>query len=120
MRSHWLEAVAGSYHVIVANPPYIPSAEIAGLEPEVAHWEPRAALDGGSDGLDAYRALLGETRRVLAPDGWAVFEVGHDQAADVTMLAAEYGLEPAPANWAALQDLGGHTRCVAVATPRRN
>jgi len=120
IRSHWLEGVAGTYHLLVANPPYIPSAEIAGLEPEVAHWEPCASLDGGPDGLDAYRAILGETRRVLAPEGWAVFEVGHDQAADVAALAAGHGLVPAPADWAALRDLGGYTRCVAVATPRRN
>jgi release factor glutamine methyltransferase len=117
IRSHWLVGIAGSYHVLVANPPYIRSADIAGLEPEVALWEPRAALDGGPDGLEAYRAILGETGRVLAPDGWAVFEVGHDQASDVAALAAGYGLVPAPADWSALRDLGGHTRCVAVATP---
>jgi release factor glutamine methyltransferase len=120
IRSCWLEDVAGRYHILVANPPYIPSAEIAALAPEVALWEPRVALDGGPDGLDAYRAVLGDVARVLEPDGWAVFEVGHDQAAEVAALAINHGLVPAPLAWPLLRDLGGNTRCVALATSGRN
>jgi release factor glutamine methyltransferase len=120
IRSHWLEEITGRYHILVANPPYIPSDEIAALAPEVAQWDPRVALDGGPDGLDAYRVILGDTMRVLEPDGWAVFEVGHDQAAEVAALAIDHGLVPAPLDWSLLRDLGGNTRCVAAATSGRN
>ncbi len=120
VRSHWLEEVSDRYHLIVSNPPYIPSGEIATLAPEVARWDPRAALDGGPDGLEAYRAILADTPRVLESSGFAVFEVGHDQAAAVSAIASEHGLRPAPLNWPLLRDLGGNTRCVAVATSGRN
>jgi release factor glutamine methyltransferase len=120
VRSHWLEDVTGRYHLLVANPPYIPSGEIDALEPEVAEWDPRAALDGGPDGLDAYRAIIPELPRVLEPHGWAIFEVGHDQAAEVAALAVNHKLVPAPLDWPRLRDLGGNRRCVAVATSGRN
>lgn len=77
--SDWLERIEGTFHLIVANPPYIPTLDIAGLAPEVASWDPHAALDGGPDGLDAYRTILGGIGRVMAPQGWAVFEVGAGQ-----------------------------------------
>lgn len=120
IRSRWLDEVDGRYHLLVTNPPYVPRDEIVSLAPEVAQWEPHRALDGGPDGLDAYRAILADTSRVLVPGGWAVFEVGHDQAAAVAMLAVNHGMEPAPLEWPLLRDLGGHTRCVAVATSGRN
>jgi release factor glutamine methyltransferase len=120
VQSRWLDDVDGRYQLIVSNPPYIPSAEIAGLAAEVAQWDPRRALDGGPDGLDAYRAILTEARRALEPDGLAVFEVGHDQAARVSALAINHGLVPAPLDWPPLRDLGGNTRCVAAATSGRN
>ncbi|MFN3743364.1 MAG: peptide chain release factor N(5)-glutamine methyltransferase [Hyphomicrobiaceae bacterium] len=120
IRSCWLEDVAGRYHILVANPPYIPSEEISALAPEVAEWEPRVALDGGPDGLDAYRAILSDVARVLEPEGWAVFEVGHDQAVEVAALAVNHGLVPAPLEWPLLRDLGGNTRCVALATSGRD
>jgi release factor glutamine methyltransferase len=120
IRSHWLEDVRGRYHLIVSNPPYIPSGEITTLAPEVARWDPWAALDGGPDGLEAYRAILADTSRVLEASGSAVFEVGHDQAAAVSAIALKHGLAAAPLNWPLLCDLGGNTRCVAVATSGRN
>lgn len=120
IQSRWLDDITGSYHVLVANPPYIRSGEIASLAPEVALWDPRAALDGGLDGLDAYRAILADTSRILEPDGWAVLEVGHDQAAAVAALAMSHRLAPAPLDWPLLRDLGGNTRCVALATSDRN
>src|SRR5581483_6657730 len=64
----WREAI-GSFDLILSNPPYIPSDDIAGLDPEVRLYEPRAALDGGTDGLDAYRALAGLLPRLLRPGG---------------------------------------------------
>lgn len=112
--SHWLDDVAGRYHVIVANPPYIQSGDVAALAPEVTEWDPPAALDGGHDGLDAYRAILADVQRVLDPGGWVVFEVGHGQASQVAELAAASGLERAPMDWPLLKDLGGRQRCVAV------
>lgn len=120
VRSHWLEEVRDRYHLMVSNPPYIPTGEITALAPEVARWDPRAALDGGPDGLEAYRAILADTSRVLEASGFAVFEVGHDQAAAVSAIATKNGLEPAPLNWPLLRDLGGNTRCVAAATSGRN
>jgi release factor glutamine methyltransferase len=91
---HWGQALAGPMDVILANPPYICSELIDSLAPEVARFEPRAALDGGGDGLDAYRALAGETRRLLKRDGIALFELGAGQATAVSALMTEAGLTP--------------------------
>src|SRR5690606_4733682 len=90
IQSRWLDDIEGRYHLLVTNPPYIRSGDIASLAPEVAQWDPRAALDGGPDGLDAYRAILADALRVLDPGGWAVFEVGHDQAAAVAAFAINH------------------------------
>jgi release factor glutamine methyltransferase len=101
----------GGFDLILSNPPYIEAGAIAGLEPEVASREPRSALDGGADGLDAYRALLPEIGRLLAPRGRAVIELGQGQRAAVEGLAA----------WAGLQvlgcraDLGGVERALVLA-----
>ena len=106
----WGEALAGPVDVILTNPPYICSRAIDGLAPEVARYEPRAALDGGSDGLDAYRALAGETRRLLAPDGVAFFELGEGQAPAVASLMAAVGLEAKSSR----RDLAGIERVLVV------
>jgi release factor glutamine methyltransferase len=108
----WGETISGRADVIVANPPYIPTVEIEALAPEVARYEPRRALDGGMDGLAAYRELAPVTRRLLAGDGIALFEVGAGQHEAVVRLLGDGGL--------ALQsvkcDLSGVARCV-VAKP---
>lgn len=112
-----LEEVGGPYHLLVANPPYIPTGEIAGLDAEVRDHDPHRALDGGADGLDHYRALAAGLAEVV-PEGWALFEVGAGQAADVAdILRAALGrrLKGEVRTWA---DLGGHPRCVAVRTQR--
>jgi len=83
---------AGTYAMVVSNPPYIPSADIAGLMPEVRDYEPRLALDGGADGLDAYRALADQAGQLLQPGGWLLVEVGFDQAAAVQGLWGRAGL----------------------------
>ncbi|HEX9078730.1 MAG TPA: peptide chain release factor N(5)-glutamine methyltransferase [Desulfuromonadaceae bacterium] len=89
-----LEPVAGRrFDLIVSNPPYIPTADIAGLEPEVRDHEPMGALDGGRDGLDAYRALIPAAPACLAPGGWLMVEVGIGQAPDVAALFAGNGFE---------------------------
>lgn len=107
----WGEALAGSVDVILTNPPYICSEAIAGLAPEVARYEPLVALDGGGDGLRAYRALAGETRRLLAPGGIALFELGDGQAPAVASLMAAAGL----ATKTSRRDLAGIERVLVVA-----
>jgi len=81
------------FDVIVSNPPYIVAKVIETLAPEVKDHDPRAALDGGKDGLDAYRAIVGEARHWLKPDGWVVVEIGYDQAAPVRSLFIKAGFE---------------------------
>lgn len=81
--------VAGAtFDAVVSNPPYIPSAEIDGLMPEVSVHEPRLALDGGPDGLDVVRKLLADAARFLAPGGRLLFEIGEGQAATAAALPA--------------------------------
>jgi len=83
------EPVPGErFDIIVSNPPYIPTGDLAGLEPEVREFEPHAALDGGVDGLDFYRLIVRETVGHLQPGGWLLVEVGVDQAEAVKELFA--------------------------------
>jgi release factor glutamine methyltransferase len=86
-------ALAGGCDLVVSNPPYIATPEIATLAPDVRDFDPRPALDGGSDGLAAYRAIAADARRLLAPGGWLMVEVGIGQAEAVTALLAGIGLE---------------------------
>ena len=82
---------AKPFDLIVTNPPYIAAAEIAGLQAEIRHFEPRAALDGGADGLDCLRLILTEAADRLASGGHLVVEMGADQAESVTALASTVG-----------------------------
>jgi release factor glutamine methyltransferase len=107
---HWDDAVEGEFDLVVSNPPYIATAEIPQLEPEVAAFEPRLALDGGADGLDAYRALARRLGRRLAEDGFAILEVGVGQAAEVASICSRAGLEV----HGRARDLAGRERCVVV------
>jgi len=104
----WGSSLEETFHVIVANPPYIPSAGIPGLEPEVASYEPRLALDGGEDGLACYRALLADVTRLLMPWGRLFLEVGVGQAQSVASLCAGHGLTVT----GTARDLAGVPRCV--------
>jgi release factor glutamine methyltransferase len=105
-------AIGGPIDVLVSNPPYIPRHAIATLEPEVRAFDPRLALDGGRDGLDGYRAIAADARRLLAPDGILVVELGFGQAAAVISLFAAAGLAPS----APRHDLCGIPRAL-VARP---
>jgi release factor glutamine methyltransferase len=110
----WADALAGRFDLVLANPPYIETQAIGGLMPEVAEHEPRAALDGGADGLDAYRAIIAALPALLAPDGVAVLELGQGQAAEVAKLAVASGF-PVPG---LRQDLGGIARAMVLRTAR--
>ena len=70
---------AAAFDLVVSNPPYIASAEIDALQREVREWEPRAALDGGPDGLAVYRRLIPGAARLLRPGGWLILEIGATQ-----------------------------------------
>lgn len=91
----WDAALGGPADVIVSNPPYIRHEDIAGLDVEVREHDPILALDGGSDGLDGHRAVLGAAERLLAPNGLTVIEVGFDQAATLAEMAEHRGWKPA-------------------------
>jgi release factor glutamine methyltransferase len=105
-------ALAGPFDLVAANPPYVASATIATLAPEVCDHEPRRALDGGADGLDAYRALAADLPRLLAPHGVAVLELGAGQEAAVAALLAGGGLRP---HLPARTDLAGVPRALVAA-----
>ena len=92
LHASWTEGQPDAvFDAVASNPPYIPSDDIAGLDPEVSAHEPRLALDGGPDGLDAYRLLAPEVLRVLRPSGVFALEIGHDQGAAVEALMQAAG-----------------------------
>jgi release factor glutamine methyltransferase len=103
-------ALSGAFDLIVSNPPYIRSADIAGLSIEVRDYDPLLALDGGTDGLEAHRALIPQAARLLAPGGALVVEAGHGQSGEIQELIDTAGLiceRPPKA------DLAGIRRAVA-------
>lgn len=104
----WTAGLEGQFDLVLSNPPYIPGHEIDGLEPEVANYDPRLALDGGADGLDAYRAIIAQLDRVLAPGGTFGLEVGRGQAEAVQALAEEAGF----VTETPIRDLAGIPRVV--------
>jgi release factor glutamine methyltransferase len=119
-RSRWVAAdalagLAGPFDIMVSNPPYVRSADIARLAPEVARYDPHAALDGGSDGLAVFRRLA-EGVAGLVPDGWIVLEVGHDQADAVAALLSSPGALGSGARLRVFTDVAGMRRCVAGRT----
>lgn len=115
-------ALRGPFDLIVANPPYIPSDDIATLAPEVRLFDPRPALDGGADGLNFYRAIALATPELLAPDGAVVVEIGIGQADSVATIFVAAGLVPSPP----CPDLHGIPRAIVAAkvatkkTPNRS
>jgi release factor glutamine methyltransferase len=89
----WFAGVEGQFDIIVSNPPYIPAAEIGGLAPEVRDFDPHLALDGGVDGLEPYRIILGQIMPYLAQDGFLVLEFGQGQGPDVQAIARAGGFK---------------------------
>lgn len=108
---HYGTALQGPFDLVVSNPPYVASGEIAALPAEVRSFDPRLALDGGADGLAAYRALAADARRLLAPSGVLVVELGAGQFSAASALFAAAGLRPAgPPR----HDLSGVARALLV------
>ena len=108
----WTDPCRGeSFDLVVSNPPYVCRGEIATLEPEVRDFEPRAALDGGVDGLDAYRRLAPLVGAILEPGGSVVLEIGHGQRAAVLALFGARGFAPREIR----KDLAGIERVLVLA-----
>lgn len=104
----WFEGLSGQFDLILTNPPYIAAGEIAALSPEVAGHDPRAALDGGADGLDAYRSIAAKAAAFLAPGGHLLVEIGPTQVQAVARLFRAAGL--AVDEGGVLFDLAGRPR----------
>ena len=102
--------LSGPFDLIVSNPPYIRSADIAGLAAEVREFDPWAALDGGADGLDGYHALIPQAAGLLAPDAALIVEAGEGQIGQIEGIMTTAGLTPASVPKA---DLAGIQRAVA-------
>ena len=102
--------LSGPFDLIVSNPPYIRSADLAGLAAEVREFDPWAALDGGADGLDGYRALIPQAAGLLAPDAALIVEAGEGQIGQIEGIMTTAGLTPASVPKA---DLAGIQRAVA-------
>jgi release factor glutamine methyltransferase len=109
-----LENVVEQFHILVSNPPYLSTAELAAAEPEVSRFDPHLALDGGVDGLEIFRRLSKRIGTVVR-SGWIVLEVGHDQADSVAEI-----MQPVaggrPDELRVRRDVAGRRRCVAVRT----
>jgi release factor glutamine methyltransferase len=106
----WTEPLGGPFDLVVSNPPYIASAAVPQLMPEVSSFEPRFALDGGADGFDAYHTIIAAGPRLVTAGGFVVVEVGEGQASEITRIFAAAGLSARPP-W---KDLGGIDRVVAA------
>lgn len=92
IRCDYASTLSGPFDVIVSNPPYIRSSDITGLAPDVRDYDPHLALDGGADGLSAYRLIAGQVAALLTADGAVIVEVGHNQAAEVGQIMQAAGL----------------------------
>jgi len=114
IESEWMASVEGRFDLVISNPPYIPHGDIEGLDEEVRLHDPMLALDGGADGLDAYRALAGLLPDHLTHGGQVVIELGTGQAAEVTTIfeAAGFGVSRV------VSDLGGVPRALVAHMPR--
>jgi release factor glutamine methyltransferase len=109
----WGKGLEPGFDLVVSNPPYIPTPDLDGLGREVRDHDPLRALDGGADGLDAYRVLAPCTERLLAPGGLAFWEFGIGQADDVSQIAEEASLMVA----GTARDLGGLARVLIMKRP---
>jgi release factor glutamine methyltransferase len=109
----WGEGIAEVFDVVVSNPPYVPSDDIGALDPEVSEHEPWLALDGGADGLDCYRRLVGQLGYLVQPRGIVALEVGRGQAPAVARLVRDAGFRAVSVHG----DLAGIERVVLARRP---
>ena len=109
LADRFLKGQEGAFDAILSNPPYIPTAVVDTLDAEV-HAEPRAALDGGNDGLIFYRTMVEHAATYLKPDGFFLFEIGFDQADALRQIGAQYGFF----GYRMLRDYGGNDRVVCL------
>ncbi len=113
VQANWFEGINGRFDLIVSNPPYIPLGDIAGLAPDVREFDPPRALDGGPDGLEAYRRLASGAGGHLAPSGRVVLEIGAGQENAVNDLFTGQGFAGESRHF----DLAGHARCLVFSRP---
>jgi release factor glutamine methyltransferase len=109
----WLDGIGGEFDLVVSNPPYLATGEIAGLAPEVAAYDPRIALDGGPDGLDAYARIAEGAPAVMAEGGRLLVEIGASQGLQVSAIFRAAGLE-LDRDHAIARDLAGRPRVVVA------
>ena len=109
--SHWLDALSGTFDLIVSNPPYIPTLELQSLAAEIVQFEPQVALDGGNDGLFHIRTIIQDAPHYLASDGVLMVEMGCDQGKAIQELVAEEGRSK---TLQILKDYAGHERVVCI------
>ncbi len=110
--SDWLDGISGKFDLILSNPPYLAASEIAGLAKDVADYDPHLALDGGSDGLEAYRRIAMRARDALAKDGRLLVEIGPEQGEAVAATFARAGLTPERGE--GRRDLAGRPRVIVA------
>ena len=108
LHSDWFSEVSGSFDLIISNPPYIPSADIQGLQREVALHDPIKALDGGQDGLDPYRIIAGHSRQYLRQGGAVALEIGFGQRRDIEAIFVRQNFALSSVQ----KDIGGHERAL--------
>lgn len=113
VQANWYEGIGGRFDLIVSNPPYIPLGDIAGLAPDVREFDPQRALDGGPDGLEAYRRIAGGAGGHLAPKGHIVLEIGAGQENAVNNLLKGHGFSQESSHF----DLSRHVRCLVFSRP---
>ncbi|MCC3303185.1 peptide chain release factor N(5)-glutamine methyltransferase [Sneathiella sp. HT1-7] len=109
-RGSWDIDLGEKFDLVISNPPYIPTRDMAGLQPEVRDFEPHLALDGGVDGLGSYRDILSNIRTLLRPNGQLVFEVGIEQAQQVGQMMQNSGLSLPQFH----RDIAAIERCVSA------
>lgn len=110
----WSNGLSASFDIILCNPPYISYEDLEALMPEVVNYEPRHALSGGSDGLESYRAVASLISDMLQVNGKIIFEIGMSQAADVSKILIENGLQVIDNK----KDLLGRPRCIVAQSSR--
>jgi release factor glutamine methyltransferase len=111
--TNWADAVNGEFDLVVSNPPYIASEDLLHLEPDVRHHDPKLALDGGLNGLDAYRPIFRSAIDLIRTKGHLIVEFGKGQHEAVVQIARQEGMALIENNTGLIRDLAGIIRCAA-------